>query len=215
MKKSPLIIAVISLITLNSYSAVLVGYNTISATSITPINIETEINGLDLSRGNGISEATGASFNSNSWNSTSQPEASINNEYLEFGLVINSGFQVANLSAEFFGDRSNTGPNSIEVFFSTDGFLTETSVLNDIDVGISGSTQNTIPIISNLTGTIEFRIYGYGATSTSGTFDLEPLRIDNTYGLTLNGDISAIPEPSSTTLLISIGITLTCRRKRQ
>ena len=215
MKKIALSILIISLSTALSYSATLVGYDTVAGTTVTPVELEPNILGINLTRGSGISAAGGNTFNSNAWSDSSTlAEAITNEDYLEFGLVLAPGIQASNLSAGFFGDRSATGPSSIEVFFSTDNFATQTSVLTATDVGITGSIQNTDSITANLTGAVTFRIYGYGGSSTAGTFDIEDTGFDGTFGLVINGDLSAIPEPSTSSLIGLAALFIIRRRKR-
>ena len=215
MKKIALSILIISLSTALSYSATLVGYDTVAGTTVTPVELEPNVLGINLTRGSGISAAPGGTFNSNAWNDSSTlAEAITNEDYLEFGLILTPGFQASNLSAGFFGDRSATGPSSIEVFFSTDNFTTQTSVLSATDVGITGSIQDTAAIATSLTGEVRFRIYGYGGSNTSGTFDIEDNTINDTFGLVINGNISFIPEPSTSTLIGLAALFTINRRKR-
>ncbi len=198
-----------------SHGALLLGYNTINSTSVTPAVVGSNVSGVDLTRGGGVSATGGGTYNSRGWHdSTDQASAKSNGDYLEFGISVDTGFLLSNLSAGFFGDRSASGPSSIEVFYSTDGFATESSVLAATDVGINGSIRDTTAVGDALTGTVLFRIYGYGATSSSGTFDLEKTKYDGTYGLAINGDVVAVPEPSSAALLGLGGLALILRRRR-
>ncbi len=199
----------------SSQGALLLGYNTTNGASVSATVVGSHVTGIDLTRGGGIVQASGSDYNSRAWNdSTDQATAKTNGDFLEFGITVDTGFQVEDLSAGFFGDRSGTGPSQIEVFYSTDNFATESSVLAATDVGVNGSNQDTTAIPSALTGTVKFRIYGYTATGSTGTFDIEDTEYDSTYGLVINGQVSAVPEPSSFALLGLVGLASLLRRRR-
>jgi hypothetical protein len=71
---------------------------------------------------------------------------------------------------------SSTGPASGDVATSADAFATHTA-------SFAGSATPTVTLAgASGTGAIEVRVYGYGATGSSGTF-----RIENT--LTVSGSI--------------------------
>lgn len=199
-----------------SNGALLIGYDTVAGASITPTVIGSNVSGIDLTRGSGINQATGTSFNSNSWTQSGGLAQAIDDDsFLQFGINVASGYVLENIVADFFGDRSNTGPSSIVVYSSSDGFTTAGNpVLGATDVGASGSLQVTSPIGGPATGTVTFRLYGYGATGSTGTFDFETDKISSDYGLTISGDLSAVPEPANNLLLGAIGALALFHRRR-
>lgn len=130
----------------------------------------------DLSVGMGVTANTGGSYNWRSWNATSVTEARSLGEYFEWSVTAISGVDVNNLSIKY--DRSPTGPQSMEIHASTDGFASAGTVLyTDPTVSTSGENALGIPLgsLGSVTPgmTLTFRLYAFGATQSAGTFDLE------------------------------------------
>jgi Secretion system C-terminal sorting domain len=118
--------------------------------------------------------------------STTTPDLT---KYYEFTITPNAGFGVNISEISFHIQRSNTGPTGWVLRGSTDNFVTAINVAtNTVAVPtVFASTQQTtgtittnasLQSISNIT----FRLYGIGASGTSGT-----MRIDN---LTILGTIT-------------------------
>lgn len=97
-----------------------------------------------------------------------------------FSLVVTNGSQASLSSLSFDDQRSGAGPAN---------FTVQISQAADFSSGIYTSAQqtshtaiasgaNSFPLtLSNLTGTIYFRLYGYGATSAGGTWRIDNLKI--------------------------------------
>ncbi|MFN3968916.1 hypothetical protein, partial [Flavobacterium sp.] len=112
-------------------------------------------------------------------NGGAKPDAVTNNRGYSFTVTPNSGFtlSLSTLDAKF--RRSGTGPNAFAWYYSTDG-TTFTQIGSDISftsttTGGVAQTQISlagIPALQNVTsGTvITFRLIGWGATATTGTF---------------------------------------------
>ena len=101
-----------------------------------PPNVEgLGIAGNDLSRGSGIIENTGTTFNSRGWDGANLSEAQANNEYLEWGFTVISPIDLATLDIRY--DRSSTGPTQIDIHLAVNGggFV---SVFTDADVDVIG-----------------------------------------------------------------------------
>ena len=130
----------------------------------------------DLSVGMGVTANNGGSYNWRSWNATSVTEASSLGEFFEWSVTAISGVDINNLSIKY--DRSPTGPQSMEIHASTDGFATAGTVLYT-DPTVSTSGENALGIPLGSLGsippgmTLTFRLYAFGATQSAGTFDLE------------------------------------------
>ena len=112
--------------------------------------------------------------------------------YFEFTLTPATG-QTATVTSVSFGARAtSTGPTSYAIRSSQDGFATNlltSSLANDASWRSTGSQSVTLTFTEATT----FRLYGSGASSGSGT-----LRVDD---FTIEGSMSAVPEPSTYALL--------------
>ncbi|MCK6692177.1 MAG: hypothetical protein L6Q97_08760, partial [Thermoanaerobaculia bacterium] len=124
-----------------------------------------------LGRGAGLTPQAGAgSINASGWFSSSTPttlaDAIANNDYYEFTLPVQSGYLASVTGVGVIVRSSSTGPNTATLRSSADGFsanlgtipITTASVLNNISVNLT-----------NLSGTITFRLYGYGGAANPGS----------------------------------------------
>jgi PKD repeat protein len=104
--------------------------------------------------------------------------ATTNFSYFAFSLAVSNSYQAA-LSRFSFDDRaSGTGPTKFDVQISTNTVFS--SVIYDSGEKSAHTAFSTTPMnsfalsVSNLTGTLYFRIYAYAAGGAGGTW-----RIDN------------------------------------
>ena len=100
-------------------------------------------------------------------------EAVAGNDYIQFIVTPNSGFSFTPTSLYFSWQSSSLGPNTVTLRSSADSYVTD---IGSTAVTTSIATYTiTISGLSNITTATTFRLYGYGATSTSGTggFDVE------------------------------------------
>ena len=144
-----------------------------------------------LSRGSGISSTGTSTFNSSGWTTGSSIAT---NDYIEWSVTANSGYTVTVNNIEIDYDRSNSGPTNVSIRTSLDSFASD--IFTDASVSSSGEVVN---FNTNLTstdgGTITFRLYGYDASSGSGTFDIEDdlgtVLGQNDTGVILSGTVDA------------------------
>jgi len=173
----------------------------------------------DIIRGPGLVPNAGAtSINSNSWTlGGTIANAITNNDYYSF--TINFGSTVFNLTTLDYNQQvSSTGPSTINLLTSIGGFV-DTAVVASF-ASTSGPISVNLSSLTGVTGTVEFRLYGFGATNTAGTYRLgqpaNPL-------FTLNGDrvpqngSDAIPEPSTLVLagVIGLGVAVRLRNRNR
>ncbi|MDP5097403.1 MAG: Ig domain-containing protein, partial [Flavobacterium sp.] len=170
-----------------------------------------------LSRGAGVSPTSlGRAFASNGWNSSTKSEALNSNEYYEFSFTPAAGYSVSLSSIDLILRRSSsTAPNFYIWRYSIDG-------VNFSDIGAEISHSNTssngdvqpqidltaINELQNLpAGTnIKFRLYAWGATSTTATFSIGRYASgDTTNSLTFSGFIDELPAPVISSSLSSSG----------
>ena len=120
-------------------------------------------------------------------------------DYFYFDVTIESGWKIDldDISVEFDASTTNmSGPDSAKVTYLGNP---ETIINDNLEIGGSSwfgyGTYLAHPP-TGLTGVVEFRIYGKGATA-NGSFS-----IDN---VILNGTVSQIPEPATMCLLVGLG----------
>jgi hypothetical protein len=158
---------------------------TFNATTNDP-NLNTAV----LSRGAGISPAGLANaFSSQNFTlNGDEADAIANNDYLEFQISAVAGykFSLATLDANF--RRSSTGPNAFRWRYSTNGtdFFEASGVISYTGTTTNGNAQAQIDLsgIAALQDvpsgtTVTLRLYGWGASATTGTFAIGRLSGDD------------------------------------
>lgn len=160
-----------------SYSGVLATWSfsgqTGSEASVTGTGMASVTAGA-LSRASGLTAASGSgSINSSNWPTSATLDTT---KYYTLTLAPPSGCALALTSMSVTTQASGTGPASAKVGTSADNFA-QTST-----VSINSQSSPTLSV-SGATGQVELRIYGYAATSTSGT-----LRLTTT--LTVSGSLN-------------------------
>ena len=181
------------------------------------------VTGMTMTRGAGlgVAFATQGNFNAWGWNQ----EAT---DYLSFGFTVANGSSV-NLSTLQIGTRSEGGaPGVLALRSSVDGFGSDLFIFNQAatDGGVWGPGAGFIfsvidlSALTNLTGTVEFRIYQVGNTAANGgTPDPNRhFRLTNYFlGGVDQGDMSfsgtVIPAPGALALL-GLGGLVGGRRRR-
>ncbi|MEZ5425965.1 MAG: carboxypeptidase-like regulatory domain-containing protein [Pyrinomonadaceae bacterium] len=165
----------------------------------------------NLSRGAGINAASLAnSFSSNGFDatSTSLADAITNNEYLEFTVTPNMGFRVSLSTLDANFRRSSTGPSDFQWQYSLDGFATAGTnagaAINFTDVNTNGVAQaqidlSAIAALQNVAfpNSVTFRLYGWNASSTAGTFAIGRLAGND---LAVGGTTEAITTAAGATV---------------
>lgn len=179
----------------------IVGNETILNSQTTNANL----NISSLSRGNGINPATLTNaFNSNDFTpSGTFADALSNNDYLEFTVSPKSGFKTSLSALDVNFRRSSTGPNAFQWQYSFDGFATAGTNIGSAASYILTTTNGDAQTQINLSGisalqnvsnpaVITLRLYGYGATSSGGTFAIGRLTGND---LQITGSTSSITSP--------------------
>lgn len=144
-----------------------------SQTSNTPSTLTTGINAGLLNRGAGIT-AIGwpGSMNSNGWFSSTSPttlsDAITNNDYYQFTLTVADGYKAKVTGIELVLRSSNTGPNKVTLRSSVDNFAADLGTATVTTTALL-ETMSFTNALTNLTGTITFRLYGYGSAANAGS----------------------------------------------
>jgi hypothetical protein len=130
------------------------------------------ITALDMVRGAGLSPSEGSnSFNSSGWN------ASNADDYFQFGFSVAEGYSVT-LDELWIGSRSSgTGPGTIGVYTSVDGFTNAIGTIVQNNTAFSNSIID-LSVLGTISGDFYVRLYevgdtqadGSGATASAGTF---------------------------------------------
>jgi hypothetical protein len=155
-----------------------------SEPSFNATTVNENLNGSSITRGNGLT-ATGLAnaFSASGWNVPSEADAITNNKYFEFSINAKSGYKVSLSTLDAYFRRSSTGPNIFQWKYSLDGFVTPgvnigtnisytgTNTNGDPQTQINLGLTNAVQNVPNTT-TIKIRLYGWGASSSAGTFAL-------------------------------------------
>ncbi len=129
----------------------------------------TNVTATDFTRGAGINATAGAnSINSNGWDAG-------DDRYLSFGFTVAGGFRV-NLSTLKIGtSASGTGPRDMALVYSGDNFATPLHTWIQPNTFLNQVID--LSALTNLTGTVEFRIISTsnvsannGTVGSGGTF---------------------------------------------
>ncbi|WP_013334557.1 ExeM/NucH family extracellular endonuclease [Gloeothece verrucosa] len=177
-----------------SYAALL-GQYTFNSDSLAASNVANNVSFSNFGTGSGV---TNPSTNPTGF-ATGNPTPAIirsswssgftANDYFNFTVTLTNN-NILNLSnLTFNNQRSNTGPNQIEIRSSLDNYATVIASSSSVSTNInSASLSFNLAALSNISQPLDLRIYAYGASSSAGT-----LRLDN---VQLNGDVSGAAIPT-------------------
>lgn len=190
-------------------SAQAVFSNTITGTNPNTSNpyttgqtVNSSLTATGIGRGAGISGSNATDrYTATGWNSASLDA----NDYFTWTITPTGGATLNLTSFVYTGQASGTGPTTFSFRTSADSFST--------GLGTATATGATITLtggaFQGLSSALEFRLYGWGASSASGTFSVNDF--------TFNGSVSAIPEPSTYAALAgasALGLSIWRRRRR-
>jgi hypothetical protein len=163
------------------------------------------VQAVDLARGAGLTSTAAAnSFSSAGWTS----EAT---DYYSFGFSIEAGF-IADLESLYIGTRSsNTGPGSLGLYWSGDGYTTALTTFTQTGTAFLNSIVD-LSALPDVTGAVEFRLVQIGTTSANGgttasggtfrtTGYFDAVGFDRNMQIT--GAVTAVPEPGTIALLLA------------
>lgn len=151
------------------------------------------ITGSALTRGSGLGAAIGgSSFNSNGWDQVGGAAA---NDFISFGFTVAPGFSVDLDNLQIGTQSSGTGPGTLRLFSSVDGFTTPLTTFNQSPGGNRVDSTIDLSSLTGLTGTIEFRLIefgntqadGVGTTAAAGTFRIS--EFNGSQNVVFNGTV--------------------------
>ena len=175
--------------------------------TVNATTINANLNMSTLSRGSGINPTTlNDAFSSNDFTlNGTQANALTNNDYLQFQVSTQTGYQVSLSTLDVTIRRSNTGSNAYIWRYSTDGVNFNnigTPISYTVNAG-NGTAQaqinlSAIAALQNVQfgTTITFRLYAWGATNVGGTFAIGRLAGND---LSIGGVVSVAPPCPTTT----------------
>ena len=157
-----------------------------------------------ITRGPGLSPAANSNrFGSDGWYTTGNPntfstlsDAIASDDYVQFTVTPVAGTFFTPASLAFSWDHSGTGPTALSLRSSADGYAADLGVITAMPASISSNTI-TISGLTNLSAATTFRLYGYGASGSTGTagFDVA----SNVVNVQLNGASCVTPNAYSVT----------------
>lgn len=189
-----------------SNAATLAAFEGVNGSSVAAAVEAPGVTGFNLGRSIGVTQNTGSTFNSRDWEEgTDKLSALANNNAIFWGLTIDNGMPYDLTSLEIDYDRSNTGPTSIAI----DLFINNANqgeIFSNNAVANSGSQMAFIDLsgFQAVTGSVFFRLSGWGATGSAGTFDIEN-DLAGGFGIIVSGDasVAAVPLPAGLPLLLA------------
>jgi hypothetical protein len=97
-------------------------------------------------------------------------------KYFYFSMTPNAGYEIDFVSFVYTGQSSGTGPTNIAIRSSLDGYTSNIGVPT-----INGSTIDLSAVTyQNISSSITFRIYAWGASDVSGTFSIDDFTFNAT-----------------------------------
>lgn len=178
------------------------------------------ISGGNLTLGAGLTASSAANtFGGSSFNQSTFAGSIAGNDYISFTITPASGYSISLSSLTYYAEKtSSTSTFNVYLTSNQTGFNTS-SALDTYTFTSSSppvhSVTLTSPGLQNVTSSIEFRLYGT-TTATTETFRIRDL--SSSSDLTINGTVSAVPEPSIYAALMGaaalVGTALHRRRQR-
>ncbi|WP_309613995.1 fibronectin type III domain-containing protein [Flavobacterium sp.] len=170
----------------------------LTSTTTTATTTATGVTNTAITVSSGSITYSSPSLVATTWSTSSTYSAA--GKYWEFSITPTSGYTMNLSSVTFDAGRTTAGPQKIDVYYSTDGFVSSnvnalSGASNANTSGISTFTLTTLPT-GDLLGTVKFRVFGYAATST-GNFKFNNVTI-NGYAALCSGTVPSISSQPAT-----------------
>ena len=164
-----------------------------------------------LSRGAGLTATSLANgFAASGWDVASLEASKTEGTYFEFYVEPSAGFLLNLSGVQFNTRRSGTGPNALQLSYSTNGVD-----FTDVGSAITGYTNttdgfahptidlSTVTALQDVGGRVTFRLYGWGASASTGTLSIGRTGAESN-DLTITGTTISAGGPVLTTNLTSL-----------
>lgn len=156
----------------------------------------------DMTRGGGLNPSNNANtFSATGW--TTNPNRD-DADFFSFSITPDAGQMMSLTSMELDERRSGTGVRQWSVFSSLDGYsaaLANFAVPDDTNTR-TGQTIGLDGSFSGLAGAVEFRIYGFEAEASGGTWRIDNVKL---FGL-LAPQSTAVPDAGSSLALFGLAL---------
>lgn len=175
-------------------------------TSFAPDSQPAGATASDFTRGSGLTpSSTAGTFNSSGWTTSTTLDL---NDYYSFSLTPAESYRMSLTSVALDERRSSTGIRNWSVRSSMDNFSSDLSFFSVPDDTAVRSGQSTLlgSAFESLASGVEFRFYGFGAESGSGTW-----RFDN---VQVSGSLTAVPEPHQYATAACLGVLIFAAGRR-
>jgi hypothetical protein len=161
--------AALAMLANNAGAAIIATYNLAGAaggeaSSAAP-TISGNVTATSITRGAGLTaNAGGNSFNSANFATTFDAT-----KYVQLGIAPTAGNSLTLNNLFFNTQRSNTGPATVEIRSSLDGYATTIATISP-PASLAAQSVALPAAFSSLSSGVTFRLFGYSASGTSGTF---------------------------------------------
>ena len=118
-------------------------------------------------------------------------------KYIQFTVTPNAGFTFTPTSFEFIWDFSTSGPSSVALRSSVDGYASNIGAVTGLTANTSAVRTIAISGLSAISTPTTFRIYGYQATALTGSGGFDCAVTTN--NVVLKGYTGVAPAPSFST----------------
>jgi hypothetical protein len=154
-------------------------FNASGSAALNPVSMASNLTASVVSFGAGVGglgnqaagSGCGISYTSSGYSATLTLD-----DYWEFTLTPNTGYQVNVTSISFAARRSTTGPDDYSVRYSINNYATDLATGLNV-IGESCSTQIPSITMTPSTSAVTFRIYFYGASNSAGTLRIDQLDV--------------------------------------
>jgi hypothetical protein len=178
---------------------------TTKAAEVIDTNLNPSVTYNTLSRTGLTLTTANNSFNSNNWNISNTFDQT--SKYISFSLLPKSGYEMTLESLSYVMNGSNTAPGTGRWGFRI-GTSESFTLQNTFAMAFALPSSSAVWDFTDFTTSdvVEFRFWVYGASSINGGVSASTgsVRIGNITGndLVLNGSVTAVPEPSVSSLLL-------------
>src|SRR5690606_6357580 len=139
-----------------------------------------------IGRGAGLTTANANDRYNASGFSTSGTLTIGNNDYFEFTITPAAGYEIDFSNFIYTGQSSGTGPQNVAFRSSTNAYATNigTATVGGTTISLSAAAYQNVRL------PITFRIYGYNADATGGTYSIDSFSFTGTTALIPPPDIT-------------------------